>query len=89
MDFDDLQVQEEMQVSRVDARAERLIMAEEVKRAHERAVCEEIDRKRQRQTVKEVLLALLVIAAAYVVMRIWAAPELAMSLESWLARCLS
>jgi len=85
MDLDDLKVDDYgVHVSRVDGHAERKIMAEESRRAREREVCREVDRMRRRQTVKELLLAALALAAIYVALRQWAAPDAILPLEAWL-----
>ena len=86
---DDLNVQDDGQKpSVVDAYAERLVMAQMQREAHQRTVYAEIARARRRQAIREGLLILLLLAVAYVLFRI-VCHDTAVAFEGWLFRMLS
>lgn len=83
MPIDDITLQDEGEKpSRVDGRAEKLIMADYARKAHEEKVCAELDRMHRRQTIKQFIVFILLLVGIWVAVRTWIAPEWARQMES-------
>lgn len=85
MDSENLELNEPLDApSKVDPNAERIIMAQYQREAHQKNVEVEISRIRRNQTIMDAVWFCLAVGIIYASMRMWVLPAEIRSFENWL-----
>jgi hypothetical protein len=82
MNTTDLELQEDEHAPRIDGLVERKVLAVYEREARDRYLQQQMDRYRRRQTLREMVLVVLVLAAFYLIVRTWVLPDTVKQMES-------